>query len=464
MKLILFLFGFIVFNIFSVIAQDTASIQFKKSNLTLGNSRSFGLAIADVDGDKDNDVFICNYIGTSRLWLNEGAGSFTLSSFNMVSTEVHDAGIADLNGDDWADIFVVNHHAQNKIYLNNGAGGFLENDQNIGGANDFPQTIQLADVENDGDIDAIIYNYGAPNRIWLNNGQGIFSESSIEYGGSNCKGLLLADFNGDTFLDMFLNMRSAPNQIWLNDGGGNFVNNGYSFGNSGESFDSKDIDGDGDIDIVICGGTLSTWLNDGSGTFSPGFTTNELASICRLFDADLDGDQDIITVSHQNGNKLWLNDGGGVFSSAGTVFGNLQTHSISCKDLDGDSDIDVVLGQLENTGGNSVYFNESILVGIDDPKDLRKLNFKLHNNYPNPFNPGTVIEYYLSEPENIKLKIYDITGRIINTLVNDFISAGSHNIVWNGRDKFNNSVSSGVYFYQLNSDSYSETKKIILQK
>ena len=89
--------------------KKSTDIIFKKSNQTLGDTRSFGLAIADVDLDNDSDVFICNYIGASKLWLNDGKGKFEMSDQSFLDMEAHDAIVEDLNGDKYPDIFILYH-------------------------------------------------------------------------------------------------------------------------------------------------------------------------------------------------------------------------------------------------------------------------------------------------------------------------------------------------------------------
>jgi FG-GAP-like repeat len=443
--------------------QDTLDIVFTKSVQDLGDTRSFGIVIEDIDLDNDNDVFIANYIGTSRLWLNDGNGHFTLSTFSSITTEVHDVGIADLNGDNWPDIFVVNHHAANKIYFNNGLGGFSDSGQNIGPTSDSPDTIQLEDVDGDNDLDALIYNTDAPNRIWLNNGLGIFTMTNIDYGGSDANGMKLADFNGDASPDLLICFRTQQNQIWMNDGNGNFANSEQELGGDVNDTAIKDIDGDGDNDILLAGNIISVWLNQSnSGTFTESFNIAEGALKCKLFDADLDGDFDMVTAHIESGNVLWLNDGNGNYTSFGEIFGNSRVLSVECKDLDGDNDNDVVFGQLEGTGGNSVYFNESTIVGVDKENSLVSVNYKLYNNYPNPFNPNTIIEYSLIKSSDVIMKVYDSLGRNVRTLVNKYLPSGNHKILWNGKDDFNRSVSSGVYYYQLTANSYTKTKGMIL--
>jgi hypothetical protein len=91
-------------------------------------------------------------------------------------------------------------------------------------------------------------------------------------------------------------------------------------------------------------------------------------------------------------------------------------------------------------------------------------NFILYQNYPNPFNPTTSISYQLPVSGNIKLKVYDILGREVATLVDAFKQAGNYKVTFNGSQ-----LSSGVYLYRLTAvgnqaGSYSTVKKMILIK
>ena len=89
-------------------------------------------------------------------------------------------------------------------------------------------------------------------------------------------------------------------------------------------------------------------------------------------------------------------------------------------------------------------------------------SFALEQNYPNPFNPETRINFNLSKPSNISLKIYDIDGKAIADLIdNKFYNSGNYSVTFNA-GQYN--LTSGVYFYELSSDSYSDLKKMILVK
>ena len=75
--------------------------------------------------------------------------------------------------------------------------------------------------------------------------------------------------------------------------------------------------------------------------------------------------------------------------------------------------------------------------------------FKLHENYPNPFNPSTNIKFDIPENGLVSLIVYDLMGHKVVELVNTNMNSGFHNVSWNGTDNFGNTVSTGVYIYQL---------------
>ena len=102
----------------------------------------------------------------------------------------------------------------------------------------------------------------------------------------------------------------------------------------------------------------------------------------------------------------------------------------------------------------SFAYSDEVEVEIDQPGI-----FHLAQNYPNPFNPVTIINYTLPDDGNISLKVYDVIGNEIATLVNEFRQAGSFDVVFDG-----SSLSSGVYYYQLQAGEFTSTKKLILTK
>jgi hypothetical protein len=90
--------------------------------------------------------------------------------------------------------------------------------------------------------------------------------------------------------------------------------------------------------------------------------------------------------------------------------------------------------------------------------------YMLIGNYPNPFNPATTIEYNLPKRSQATLRVFNLLGQNIRTLVDAVQEPGMHTVLWNGKDDFGQQVSSGVYFYQLKTTERVETKKMILLK
>ena len=86
-------------------------------------------------------------------------------------------------------------------------------------------------------------------------------------------------------------------------------------------------------------------------------------------------------------------------------------------------------------------------------------NYSLYENYPNPFNPTTTIEYYVPVDTKVTLKILDILGREVTTLVNEEVTAGKHKVIFDA-----SSLSSGIYIYQLRTNDKIITRKMMLLK
>ncbi len=80
-------------------------------------------------------------------------------------------------------------------------------------------------------------------------------------------------------------------------------------------------------------------------------------------------------------------------------------------------------------------------------------------NYPNPFNPSTTIKFAVPKSSNVKIAVYDLTGKELEVLVNEHVQPGTYQTAWNA-----SKYSSGIYFYKLTSDNFTETKKMILIK
>ncbi len=144
----------------------------------------------------------------------------------------------------------------------------------------------------------------------------------------------------------------------------------------------------------------------------------------------------------------------GVFPG-GSKIGNLAYLAFPVDQLDNSNDQNVLIENL---------LNLMEVVNQVDNSDIEILPSKgeLRNNYPNPFNPQTTLEFSLSESSDINLVIYSVDGRLIRTVHAGFLPAGRHRFSWNGEDGSGRAVSSGIYLYQLRIGQFTQSKKMVL--
>jgi len=116
-----------------------------------------------------------------------------------------------------------------------------------------------------------------------------------------------------------------------------------------------------------------------------------------------------------------------------------------------------------SASSNQGVFSTDIVTAVDNETVIPK-NYRVEQNFPNPFNPTTTIRYSLPEASFVTLKIYNILGQEVKTLVNEQKNAGTFNVQWRGDNESGNKVSSGAYIYRVIAGSHIFTKKMILLK
>jgi FlgD Ig-like domain len=113
--------------------------------------------------------------------------------------------------------------------------------------------------------------------------------------------------------------------------------------------------------------------------------------------------------------------------------------------------------------GDVTWFG--MVVGVkDQPGSTLPENYRLFQNYPNPFNPTTTITYQISNASDVKLTVYNSLGQLVKTLVNTNQAAGNYSISWDGTNQAGSKVSSGIYFYRLNTPGFVSVMKMVMLK
>lgn len=342
---------------------------FSDSGQRLGSNETSSIAVADIDGDGDLDIIEGNGDNVTnqanRVWLNDGNGFFTVTAQALGNERTYSVALDDIDGDGDPDLVVGNYAEPNTVWTNDGSGIFTNTLQALGKA--YTWSIVLSDMNNDGDPDIVTGNNDQqPNVVYYNDGQGIFIDvtrpSAIDGSASS---VTLGDIDGDGDLDMLVTDNMEWTKIRLNDGNGNYVDvqTLEAFESTSSAF--GDIDGDGDLDIVIGAseffGTAEDnliYFNDGSGLFtkSAQALSGEITESIALGDVDNDGDLDLVT-GNNGANKVWLNNGDGSFIDSGQNLGADWTLGIALSDIDDDSDLDIISA---NPNGNTlIWLNDS---------------------------------------------------------------------------------------------------------
>ena len=177
-----------------------------------------------------------------------------------------------------------------------------------------------------------------------------------------------------------------------------------------------------------------------------------------------------LTISDTNKILTIANFSGNAQSITVNFAGNVTDSSLYVYDLFADTSVQISASQI-----NSVTFKLSGLEAMvfslqkNTPTSVRGnentvYQYQLEQNYPNPFNPSTVITYSIRQPGNVRVIVFDLMGREVAVLVNQNQNSGTYKVAWNGKNSSGTSVSSGIYFYSINSGSFVSTKKMILLK
>lgn len=224
-------------------------------------------------------------------------------------------------------------------------------------------------------------------------------------------------------------------------------------------------------DIIATGGDDDECIllrNQGNLNFSAEpISANSAVGLATL-DYDNDGDLDFATVNWElenDGVSVFLNDGTGHFTQEFNCFqkfGSGRPYSVVASDfdLDGKTDLAIVSQSLGGHDSLFVLYNFGNVTGIrNETLLLTPTAFSLSQNYPNPFNPTTTICYELPQAAHVTLKVYNVLGQKVATLVDDVQAPGKKSTSLDGTN-----LPSGIYFYRIQAGSFNQVKKMLLVK
>lgn len=475
--------------------------------------------IPDVNGDGINDVVVA----TNNYWTLcysglDGTLLWQFSThFGMINTGSVDweeaMAIADVNNDGIFDVVIGCAGGNEMVYSLNGLNGNLlwsYGNPNTTNDGDIKSISIKYDFNNDGINDVLISASGVTGggrhaAICLNavNGEVIFYTTQPQpftdvVIATESGGAIGANNNGAPYVINGLDTNglivwsyTAPGVTWSlreipdinNDGGKDILGlSGFSgavyaiTGNSGAqiwnaSLGSSnngtivlldDLDGNGFIDFSLSAPSTAYRLDSKTGNilWSNSLGSSFLRGIDNIGDVNNDGIDDIVIATQNQPRLLVLNGANGsiLFDySFGSTLTQRGDRAAVLDDIDSN-------GVNEFLGGNRegrvicFYGGDGIITNVESNVEI-PIEFNLHQNFPNPFNPTTQINFDIPEKSLVKLQVFDILGREVAVLHNSPIDAGSHSFTFDA-----SLLSGGIYFYSLSYGDFRITKRMILLK
>ena len=209
--------------------------------------------------------------------------------------------------------------------------------------------------------------------------------------------------------------------------------------NDGGGIYAQNINPDGTLGYV----PVPVELNSFTGTIDGNKVTLNWETATEINNLGFDIER-TTSVKNNNWEKIGFVEGNGTSTEPHTYF-------FSDKNLSSGT-YNYRLKQIDNNGTYK-YIN------LDESFTVQPVEFNLSQNYPNPFNPATMIKYSLPEASRVSLKVYNVIGKEVETLVNDEKPAGTYEVNFDAAQ-----LPSGIYFYQLKTGNFVETKKMVYQK
>jgi sugar lactone lactonase YvrE len=250
-----------------------------------------------------------------------------------------------------------------------------------------------------------------------------------------------------TFVDDFTSV-GVPQSIGIDwDSSGNLYVSSYN-GKNVRKFDQNGNDLGLFVNSNLLGPT-NIWFDDNGDLLVSDYN----GTAVKRFDSDGNYLDDFITGIH-------FSEGVDFFPNGNILIGNGATHSVKMFDSNGNYIEDFI---PSGSGGlvtpNAIVIRETGTLSVDDNENISLKNFQLEQNYPNPFNPTTNIRFQIADRGFATLKVFNVLGNEIETLVNKELEEGEYKFTFDA-----SGIPSGIYFYQLKVGSFIQTNKMVYLK
>jgi hypothetical protein len=439
---------------------------------------TWSVTTSDVNGDGKPDMVTANLNNTVSVLLNTTANgaatpTFTSKTDFTVGAGPYSVAIGDVNGDGKPDVVTVNYSATTvSVLLNTTANGAetpsftSKTDFAVGNT---PYSVEINDLNGDNKPDIVTGNQGANTvSVLLNttsNGAATptFSAKTDFAVGTSPVWVTIADFDGDNKPEIVTANQSANTiSVLLNT-----TSNGaatptfsaktdFAVGTSPSSVANADFNGDNKPDIVTSNTTASVLLNTTDYIPLPVELTSFSASIknkavnlawqtaTEVNNYGFEIERSVISGQLSEWEKIGFVEGNG--NSNSPKYYNFTDNTAT------PGKYAYRLKQIDSDG--SYEYSNEIKVDLGIPAE-----FLLQQNYPNPFNPATIISYQIPVSGKVSLRVFDMLGREVATLVNEVQEAGMYDVSFDGK-----SFASGAYFYRFQSGDFVKINKMILMK
>jgi len=407
----------------------------------------------DYDNDGDLDAMLTNYSGAPNRFYRNDNGSYTSLNNELTLTGAflgNSWGDFDNDGD--LDVLLTNESTV-RVFINNGDETFTQESSFIGGS----RSTSLGDYDNDGDLD--FYNTGSANSsrgLYKNETQNgnnwvIFSltGSISNKSAIGAKVKLKAIINGNPVWQ-FREVSAQNNfnghnsfRVHFGLGDATTIDSVIIEWTSGESVVLTNISSNGfyNVEEEIPAGYLSS-------NFSADVIEGEVSLTVNFTDLSLADPNQPIT--------SWEWD----FDNNGTIDATEQNPSFTYSDVETFSiSLTVSNGINSETKTRIDYIIVNSVTGVEDLTGQIPTDFNLFQNYPNPFNPSTSIRFSIATESQVVVKVYNLLGKEVATLMNEKKTPGFYVLNFGGEK-----LPSGIYVYRLEAGSFSSSKKMILLK